>query len=109
MLSALLGIPLNRIHMRGTDAGGNFGVRGDFFPEDFLVPWLARRLGRPVKWIEDRAEHLVAINHAREQVHRVEAAFDENARLLGLRDEVWHKRAPTSARRASSSPRSRSG
>jgi carbon-monoxide dehydrogenase large subunit/6-hydroxypseudooxynicotine dehydrogenase subunit gamma len=92
VLSALLGIPVSRIHMRGTDAGGNFGVRGDFFPEDFLVPWLARRLERPVKWTEDRGEHLVAINHAREQVHRVEAAFDGDARLLGLRDEVWHNK-----------------
>jgi CO/xanthine dehydrogenase Mo-binding subunit len=92
VLSTMLNIPLNRIHMRGTDAGGNFGVRGDFFPEDFLVPWLARRLGRPVKWTEDRAEHLVAINHAREQIHRVEAAFDDGARLLGLRDEIWHNK-----------------
>jgi CO/xanthine dehydrogenase Mo-binding subunit len=92
VLSRLLGIPLSRIHMRGTDAGGNFGVRGDFFPEDFLVPWLARQLGRPVKWTEDRGEHMVAINHAREQVHRVEAAFDDSARLLGLRDEIWHNK-----------------
>lgn len=92
VLSALLGIPVSSIRMRGTDAGGNFGVRGDFFPEDFLVPWLSRRLERPVKWTEDRSEHMVAINHAREQVHHVEAAFDEDARLLGLRDEVWHNK-----------------
>lgn len=90
LLSALLGLPAARIHMRGTDAGGNFGVRGDFFPEDFLVPWLAMRTGRPVKWIEDRAEHLVSVNHAREQVHQIEAAFDADGRLLGLRDEIWH-------------------
>ncbi|MGI9556371.1 MAG: xanthine dehydrogenase family protein molybdopterin-binding subunit, partial [Solirubrobacterales bacterium] len=92
VLSALLGIPVNRIQMRNTDAGGNFGVRGDFFPEDFLVPWLARHFERPVKWTEDRSEHLVATNHAREQVHRIEAAFDADARLLGLRDEVWHNK-----------------
>ena len=91
-LSTLLGIPVNRIHMRNTDAGGNFGVRGDFFPEDYLVPWLARRFERPVKWTEDRSEHLIATNHAREQIHRLEAAFDADARLLGLRDEVWHNK-----------------
>jgi CO/xanthine dehydrogenase Mo-binding subunit/uncharacterized protein with von Willebrand factor type A (vWA) domain len=90
VLSRLLDLPVSKIHMRGTDAGGNFGVRGDFFPEDFLVPWLAMRTGRPVKWVEDRAEHFVSINHAREQVHRIEAAFDEDGRLLGLRDEIWH-------------------
>jgi CO/xanthine dehydrogenase Mo-binding subunit len=90
VLSRLLDLPASRIHMRGTDAGGNFGVRGDFFPEDFLVPWLAIRTGRPVKWVEDRAEHLVSINHAREQVHCIEAAFNAEGRLLGLRDEIWH-------------------
>ncbi len=92
VLSALLGIPVNRIRMRNTDAGGNFGVRGDFFPEDYLVPWLARRFERPVKWTEDRSEHLIATNHAREQIHRLEAAFDADAQLLGLRDEVWHNK-----------------
>jgi CO/xanthine dehydrogenase Mo-binding subunit len=92
VLSTLLGIPVTNIHMRNTDAGGNFGVRGDFFPEDFLVPWLARRLGRAVKWTEDRSEHFVSINHAREQIHKVEMAFDSDARLLGLRDEIWHNK-----------------
>ena len=90
ILSQMLGMPLNRISMKKSDAGGGFGVRGEFYPEDFLVPYLARELGRPVKWIEDRAEHLVATNHSREQVHRLEAAFDAEHRLLGLRDEVWH-------------------
>lgn len=90
VLSKLLGLSVNRIHMRSTDVGGNFGVRGDFFPEDLLVPFLAIRTGRPVKWTEDRAEHLVATNHAREQVHRIEGAFSSEGKLLGLRDEIWH-------------------
>jgi aerobic carbon-monoxide dehydrogenase large subunit len=90
VLSQMLGMPLNRISMKKSDAGGGFGVRGEFYPEDFLVPYLARELGRPVKWVEDRTEHLVATNHSREQVHRLEAAFDDEHRLLGLRDEVWH-------------------
>jgi CO/xanthine dehydrogenase Mo-binding subunit len=92
VLSRLLGLPVNRIHMRSTDAGGNFGVRGDFFPEDLLVPLLAIRTGRPVKWTEDRAEHMVATNHAREQIHRIEGAFDASGRLLALRDEIWHNK-----------------
>src|ERR687890_833529 len=90
VLSQLLGMPLSRISMKKSDAGGGFGVRGEFYPEDFLVPYLARETGRPVKWIEDRAEHLVATNHSREQVHKLEAAFDDEHRLLGLRDEAWH-------------------
>ena len=92
VLSRLLGLPLTHIHYRSTDSGGSFGVRGDFFPEDFLVAYLARRTGRPVKWIEDRAEHLVATNHAREQFHRIEGAFDAEGRLLALRDEVWNNK-----------------
>ncbi len=92
VVSRLLGIPIQRIHMRNTDAGGNFGVRGDFFPEDFLVPWLSRKHNRPIKWVEDRNEHLVSTNHAREQIHRIEMAFDDDNRLLALRDEIWHNK-----------------
>jgi CO/xanthine dehydrogenase Mo-binding subunit len=92
VLSRLLGLPVHHITMRDTDAGGNFGVRGDFFPEDFLVPFLAIRTGRPVKWTEDRAEHLVATNHAREQLHHIEAAFAADGRILGLRNEIWHNK-----------------
>ena len=90
VLSQLLDMPLSRISMKKSDAGGGFGVRGEFYPEDFLVPYLARLTRRPVKWTEDRQEHLVATNHSREQRHRLEAAFDEEHRLLGLRAEVWH-------------------
>jgi CO/xanthine dehydrogenase Mo-binding subunit len=90
VLSRLLGLALNQIEYRPTDSGGSFGVRGDFFPEDYLVAYLAYTLGRPVKWIEDRAEHMVATNHARQQRYEIEAAFDDEGRLLGLRTEVWH-------------------
>jgi carbon-monoxide dehydrogenase large subunit len=88
VLARLLGLPAERIVMRRTDAGGGFGARGELYPEDVLVPWLACRLGRPVKWIEDRAENLVACNHSREQTRRVEGAFDAEGRLLALRDEL---------------------
>jgi aerobic carbon-monoxide dehydrogenase large subunit len=90
VLSRLMEMPLSRISMKKSDAGGGFGVRGEFYPEDFLVPYLARETGRPVKWIEDRQENLVATNHSREQTHRLQAAFDGENRLIGLRDEVWH-------------------
>ncbi|HKP18547.1 MAG TPA: xanthine dehydrogenase family protein molybdopterin-binding subunit [Gaiellaceae bacterium] len=89
VLSKLLGLALNQIEYRPTDSGGSFGVRGDFFPEDYLVAYLAYKLGRPVKWVEDRAEHLVATNHARQQRYEIEAAFDDEGRLLGLRTEIW--------------------
>jgi len=90
VLAAMLGIDQNLIHVHAVDAGGGFGVRGEFYPEDYLVPWLARTLGRPVKWAEDRAEHLVAVNHSRQQSHRIAAAFDAEGRITALSDEVVH-------------------
>jgi carbon-monoxide dehydrogenase large subunit/6-hydroxypseudooxynicotine dehydrogenase subunit gamma len=90
VLARLLGVSADAVRMHPVDAGGGFGARGEFYPEDFVVPYLALRLGRPVKWIEDRAENLVATNHSREQLHRIEAGFDGDGRLLGLRDEIWH-------------------
>jgi aerobic carbon-monoxide dehydrogenase large subunit len=90
VLAAMLAIDQGLIRVHGIDAGGGFGVRGEFYPEDFLVPWLARRLRRPVKWTEDRAEHLVAVNHSRQQTHRIGAAFDAYSCILGLRDDIVH-------------------
>ncbi len=90
VLAAMLGIDQTLIHVHAIDAGGGFGVRGEFYPEDYLVPWLARALGRPVKWAEDRAEHLVAVNHSRQQSHKIAAAFDSRGRITALTDEVVH-------------------
>ncbi|WP_199434695.1 xanthine dehydrogenase family protein molybdopterin-binding subunit [Qaidamihabitans albus] len=90
VLAGLLGVDEATIRMHAVDAGGGFGVRGEFYPEDFLIPWLARRLRRPVSWVEDRAEHLVAVNHSREQRHRIEVAVDDEGTILGLRDDVRH-------------------
>src|SRR5262249_57071142 len=64
VIAGVLGIPPSRVRMHRCDAGGGFGVRGELYPEDILVAYLARLLGRPVKWAEDRAEHLVAENHS---------------------------------------------
>lgn len=68
--------------------GGMFGVRGELYPEDFLVPWLARRTGRTVAWIEDRREHLAAINHAPELDAVVAMALDGGGRLAALRARI---------------------
>ncbi len=77
--------------MHAIDAGGGFGVRGEFYPEDYLVPWLARTLGRPVKWAEDRAEHLVAVNHSRQQVAPDPPRRSTRpAGSLALADDILH-------------------
>ncbi|MGA2124787.1 MAG: xanthine dehydrogenase family protein molybdopterin-binding subunit, partial [Xanthobacteraceae bacterium] len=78
------------VHLYEGHVGGGFGVRGELYPEDVLVCAAALRLGRPVKWIEDRREHLIAANHSREQQHRVRAAVDAAGRILAIDDEFFH-------------------
>lgn len=89
-LSRMLNRPLDSIHLFESHVGGGFGVRGELYPEDVLVCAAALRLGRPVKWIEDRLEHLIATNHSREQRHKIRAAVDENGHILGIDDEFFH-------------------
>ena len=88
VLATFLGWPEDRIRSIEPDVGGGFGVRGEFYPEDFLIPWAAVRLGRPVKWIEDRREHLVATNHSRQQVHEVEIGATRDGRIVALTDHI---------------------
>ncbi len=88
VLSDLLGVPVHRIHFLEPDVGGGFGIRGEFYPEDLLIPWAAVRLGRPVKWIEDRREHFLAANHSRQQVHDIELGATRDGRLVALIDRV---------------------
>lgn len=90
VIARALRLEPEQIRMHSCDAGGGFGIRGELYPEDFLVPYLARLLGRPIKWTEDRAEHLVAANHSRDQCHHIAGAFDHDGRLLAIRDEIWH-------------------
>lgn len=66
ILAAMLQMGEAEIRMVEPDVGGSFGARGEFYPEDFLIPFLAIRLRRPVRWIEDRFEHFAAINHSRD-------------------------------------------
>jgi len=70
--------------------GGGFGIRGEIYPEDILVCLAALKFRRPVKWIEDRREHLIAANHSREQHHHVKAAIDALGRILAVDDEFFH-------------------
>ena len=84
-----LGLAPSRITMRETAVGGGFGVRGEYYPEDLLVPWAAWRLRRPVSWIEDRQEHLVAANHSRQQVHHAAMAVDAAGCILAMTSEFW--------------------
>ena len=90
ILAQLLGWPEERVRLVELHVGGGFGARGEFYPEDFLIPFCAIRLGRPVAWTEDRQEHLRACNHSREQVHDIALALDAEGRFLALRDRFFN-------------------
>jgi carbon-monoxide dehydrogenase large subunit len=85
--AALLGLPEARVRCLALDVGGGFGGKGHVYPEDLLVTFLARKLGRPVRWIEGRSEHLMSATHSRDQLHDVEVGFDDDGHILALRDD----------------------
>jgi carbon-monoxide dehydrogenase large subunit len=85
-VATILGLPEARVRCLALDVGGGFGLKGHVYPEDLVIPFLARRLGRPVRWIEDRHEHLQCSAHSRDQLHEVEVGFDGDGRILALRD-----------------------
>lgn len=89
-LARMLGRSTAGVHIYEGHVGGGFGVRGEIYPEDILVLVAALRLGRPVKWLEDRREHMIAANHSRQQRHRIRAAVDTEGRLIGIDDSFFH-------------------
>jgi carbon-monoxide dehydrogenase large subunit len=86
ILASLLDLAEEHVRLVELDVGGGFGGRGEFYPEDFLVPFCALRQQRSVAWTEDREENLRALNHSREQVHDVEVALRADGTFLALRD-----------------------
>jgi len=90
LLSRMLGIPPSAVHVHESHVGGGFGIRGELYPEDVLVCVAAKRFKRPVKWIEDRREHLIAANHSRQQLHKIRAAVDNEGAILAIDDVYFH-------------------
>jgi aerobic carbon-monoxide dehydrogenase large subunit len=88
-LAAQLGLELEAIDLIEVDVGGGFGSRGEFYPEDYLIPAAARIVGRPVKWVEDRREHMMSANHARDIECDVEFAVGKDGKFIGLRGQIW--------------------
>src|SRR5438067_2493014 len=86
----LLALEPHRVRVLAPDVGGGFGAKLIVYPEDVLIPLLAFRLGRPVRWLEERAEHLLTATQERTQVHEVTVGFDGAGRLLALRDHFVH-------------------
>ncbi len=89
-LVKMLGRAPKGLHVHESHVGGGFGIRGELYPEDVLVLVAAMRLGRPIKWIEDRREHLMCANQGREQRHKVRICADKDGKVLGIDDEIFH-------------------
>jgi aerobic carbon-monoxide dehydrogenase large subunit len=88
ILAKQIGLPETAIEMIENDVGGGYGARGEFYPEDFLIPFAARHMNRPVKWTEDRRENLMAMNHAREAAADIEIACARDGTILALRGDI---------------------
>jgi len=90
-LAAMLGLMQSQVRVVAPFVGGGFGPKiMMFYPEEVLVPWAAMKLGRPVKWTEDRQENFYATTQERGQVHDAEMALDADGRILGVRDSFLH-------------------
>src|SRR6266850_1835399 len=88
-LTGPLGLPPHKIRVVAPDLGGGFGTKASGYAEDALVPIAAIALGRPVKWIESRREHMSGAAHARDQVHRISLAATRDGTILAVRDRIW--------------------
>src|SRR5215510_10765380 len=89
ILAKMLALPETSVRLIECDVGGGFGARGEFYPEDFLIPFAARLLNRPVMWSEDRRENLLATNHARDAECELEIACTRDGRILALRGQAF--------------------
>ena len=90
MLARYLGLPEHAVRVVTQDIGGGFGPKAIVYAEDILVPFLARALGRPVRFIETRREHLLAVTQERDQWHDVELGVTRDGRIVALRDSFVH-------------------
>jgi CO/xanthine dehydrogenase Mo-binding subunit len=88
ILSELTGLPQSCIHFIEPEVGGGFGARGEFYPEDFLIPFAAMHFGRPVCWIEDRSENLKTMNQSRQQKHRVKIGVKRDGTIVAIEAEI---------------------
>jgi len=88
-MAGMMGLPEESIDYVEYDVGGGFGARGEFYPEDFLVAFAARKFGHPIKWVEDRREHFASMAHSRETECDIEMALDKQGVILGVRGDIY--------------------
>ncbi|HLZ27262.1 MAG TPA: xanthine dehydrogenase family protein molybdopterin-binding subunit [Chloroflexota bacterium] len=87
-ITAILGMRENQVRVIAPEVGGGFGAKANVYPEEILVPWLARQLGRPVRWLEERRENLATMAHGRDQIDYISAACAKDGTVLGLKGRL---------------------
>ncbi|MFI5266629.1 MAG: xanthine dehydrogenase family protein molybdopterin-binding subunit [Chloroflexota bacterium] len=97
-VTTILGWPENRLRVITPDVGGGFGMKTHIAGEEALVVYCAAKLGRPVRWIADRTEDLLAAAQARDQIHDVELTVDAEGRILSFRDDYLTDLGASSSR-----------
>jgi len=90
MMADLLGRELETIRVIAPDVGGGFGPKAIFYPEEAVIPAVALKIGRPVKWIEDRREHFLCATQERDQYWDVAIATDADGKIRGVRGRMLH-------------------
>ena len=88
-MAGMMDLPEERVDYIEYDVGGGFGARGEFYPEDFLVAFAASKFHHPIKWVEDRREHFMAMAHSRETDCDIGLALDKDGVILGLRGDIY--------------------
>jgi carbon-monoxide dehydrogenase large subunit len=88
LLAAFNGLEPDTVHVVTPDVGGGFGSKFGAFPEEALLPWLARAVGRPVRWVETRTESMLNLPHGRAQFHRAKLGGTRDGRLLAYQLDV---------------------
>src|ERR1700761_7898613 len=86
-IARFLHFPEQAIRVIAPQVGGGFGQKAHLFPEEFILPWIAKDLRRPIKWIEDRREHMLSAAHAKQQTLRIELAMKKDGTILGLKNK----------------------
>lgn len=89
-IASMLGMAPRTVRVIAPDTGGGFGTKLNVYPEEVLVPWIARKLRRPVKWVETRSEHMLSAQQERDQLHDIDIGFDADGRILALKDRFLH-------------------
>ena len=87
-IASILGLRENQVRVIAPEVGGGFGAKANVYPEEMVVPWLAMKLGRPVRWLEQRRDNLATMAHGRDQIDYITAACKSDGTVIGFKGRL---------------------